>query len=47
MEPPIAYVIPTARSEVVNRVRRKATQGWAMWQKQHKQDVHGVHEAQS
>lgn len=41
------FVFPTARSDVVNRVRREVIYGWVMWQKQQRQDDHRVHEAQS
>ena len=37
----LGFVFPTARSEVVNRVRREVIQGWVMWQKQQRQDDHG------
>lgn len=37
----LEFVFPTARSEVVNRVRREAIEGWVTWQKQQTQDDHG------
>lgn len=40
-------VSPTASNEVLNRVRRGVTQGWAMRQNQQRQDDHWVHDAQS